>query len=85
MFRGGINRGILGVTFLETPIQPYLVLDIRLSYKATYVSTLADPMFYFRTDYTRDPEGCFDPEEMKATVMYQHYLNVGTTQLMLIS
>ena len=28
------------------------------------------------TDYKTDQDGCFNPEEMKATIMYQHYLKV---------
>lgn len=30
----------------------------------------------FSTHYNTDEDGCFNPEEMKATIMYQHYLKV---------
>ena len=33
------------------------------------------------TDYNTDEDGCFNPEEMKATMMYQHYLKVCRTDL----
>ena len=28
------------------------------------------------TSYNTDEDGCFNPEEMKTTIMYQHYLKV---------
>ena len=41
---------------------------------------LPQPLNYntsdLRTDYNTDEDGCFNPEEMKATMMYQHYLKV---------
>ena len=38
--------------------------------------------------YTTDLDGCFSPEEMKATIMYQHYIkvdkNVGRKELLIL-